>query len=543
MQCTFRWMGLAALSFCLGCGTSNPFSLVPDSTPADFGDLADPSFPTLRYSASSRVAGRTGPRHLDSSQEWIGSSSTTESEARLVDQDQDDGFVRLMQPTINGSDTRIAFATVPITIAAGGDNRVRYLNVAADFNRNGEFRRYPVGNRTQEEWIVVNLVVSIPAGKSDLVSSPYVLVDPRARDGMVCTRATLTTEPIEPSLFTSVGGWDGSGPAEGFLRGETEDHCPTFQRFAWQSRKTGFFTPPMIPELIIRRPPPQQPPVVIPPTQMPPFPQPQPKKFKIPPHPPRGEDPQDDKTPRQEAVFTDVLKRNDYIPRDQGVDVPRAKQGENECVPTSTANSVRYLLNKRKKDEPGAPTAGAESLTAEQLREFFKTAMGTTAADGTEINPASPTAPGFLAGKAAFSQQFRADTGSTGGGLETSYAENPSWQMICDCVSRGEDVEIEIGAYDPATGEEDRLGHMVQVIGCNRLASGELELVLNDPALEDEDSNNGMGTITVPVSNGAPLQSSDSMAQGGLEITHFPVPLENPRTLIIRRLFCEKLLP
>ena len=548
------------LAFISGCGNgsnSGPVgvpSQINDLTQAvqqvvgatDLGDLPDPGFPTRLISKSSRVPGRTGPRHADLSQEWLGRSptanTTREADALIPDGDFDDGFVRLLQPTIQNVDTRIAFATVPVTVAQGADTSLRYLNVAADFNGSGTFERYSVGQRTQEEWIVVNLLVSTPPGHTELTSSPFVVVDPGALLGQPCTRATLSTQPIDPALFESVGGWDGSGPAEGFLRGETEDHCVQPQRFVWQSRGTGWHPPDQPPELIIRRPPPKQP-GKTPPTAQPPFLEPDLRRHKIPPQNPQGSDPRDDQSPRQEGVITQGPSQNHYIPRDQGVDFGHAKQGENECVPTSTANSVRYLLNKRRHDNPSAPALALEDQSAEQLRDYFKQEMGTTAANGTDINPTASTQPGFLAGKAAFSTLYRQQAPSSGGGLETTSIESPSFKNICDCIKAGFDVEILIAAYDPDTGLPDTLGHMVQVVGCNQLPSGELELVLNDPALEDEDSNNGMGTVTVPVSNGAGLQSSDSVNLGGLDITHYPVPLEHPRILRIDHLFCEQLIP
>ncbi|MCE9626157.1 MAG: hypothetical protein K8R69_12030 [Deltaproteobacteria bacterium] len=77
---------------------------------------------------------------------------------------------------------------------------------------------------------------------------------------------------------------------------------------------------------------------------------------------------------------------------------------------------------------------------------------------------------------------------------------------------------------------------------CNRMASGELELVINDSAVEAGESNNGLGSLTVPVTNGSPKQSGDSFGKGGLNIPHFPLPLDPPRVLRIEHLFCEKLI-
>lgn len=309
-----------------GCGNAQ------NQEAFDFGDLQDPSFPTLSNSTSSRVPGRVGPFHADITQEWIGfgisTTTTLEPEALTVNQDQDDGFVRLLQPVVGAQDSRVVLVTVPVTVAPDADGTLRYLNVAADFDRSESFERYAVGERFQEEWIVVNLAVSIPPGRTELVSSPYVIVDNGAYTGLVCTRATLTTVPIDPAIFVDQGGWDGSGPNGGFARGETEDHCPTVQEFEWHPQGTGVFIPPATPfpgELI----PIPKPPVIVPPNKRPPFiePDPNPKRKKLPPQDPPGEDPEEDKTPRQEAVFTEVLKRNNYIPRDQGVDVPPIKTG------------------------------------------------------------------------------------------------------------------------------------------------------------------------------------------------------------------------
>ncbi|MCE9626158.1 MAG: hypothetical protein K8R69_12035 [Deltaproteobacteria bacterium] len=347
--------------------------------------------------------------------------TTAEPDALVVDRDSDDGFIRFGQPMIDGQATRSAFVSVPVSIAANADFTLRFLNVAADINGDGKFQSYSAGDRTQDEWVVVNLPVSLPPGSSEVLSSPFIVVDIAKFSEGFCARATLTTEPIEPALFDGVGGWDGSGPEGGFLRGETEDHCVQAQTFPWQETGTGTFIPPPVTPLPVVKLPVPKDPKKTPPNKPPPFIEPELKRKKIPPQDPPGKNPEDDKPPRRDAIFTEVLKRNNYIPRDQGVKISTAKQGPNECVPTATANSLKYLLDKRRKDKPSAPTVPVESQSAEQWRDFFKEKMSTDPVDGTNINPTDPGDKGFLHGKAAFNALYQAQTMTTGSGLETTF--------------------------------------------------------------------------------------------------------------------------
>ena len=216
-------------------------------TIADYGDAPDPSFPTLYATTSTSIPGQTGPFHLDVTQEWIGtevtSTTTTESDALVVDQDDDDGPIVVMRAYTGGLPGPIGFVQVPVTIASGTQATVRYLNVAVDLNQDGVWAAYSYGGATlQEEWVAKNIALYFgPNETSILVHAPFVWLDPSiSMSTDVWVRATLTTTPLDPSLFGDGDpGWDGSGPNAGFARGETEDWLVTPIVLAFQPEPPG----------------------------------------------------------------------------------------------------------------------------------------------------------------------------------------------------------------------------------------------------------------------------------------------------------------
>jgi len=399
---------------------------------ADFGDLPDPGFPTLRNSQSS--PGFTGPYHLDVSHEWIGSSSTpnttVELDAKLVNRDEDDGYVTIQPLVANGARIGLAEVTIPITTDA--DKTVRYLNVAADLNEDGRFCAYYVGgDRTvvQREWIVQNLPI-VFVGRTEIVATRFELLDPFVLYEHPATRATLTTAPIRSALYGGVG-WDGSGPLGGFARGETEDYLPG----------EGIVSPLLFdPEvtLVLKDQPAPQPKPVTPPT---------------PPTPPSVD--LDRTVPVLPEVCLAGVKR--WAQNGCTTDIV---QGKNECVPTSVTDSVRFLLDKTGTAQKMSAALG---YTSDELDDWLLVNL----AREMETDPATGTSlAGLFQGEEWLNRYLEQGFGE--GVTTSSVIENPDFQALYEALRLGKDVKLSF-RWERA----GQIGyHMVTVVGVAEKCDG-----------------------------------------------------------------------
>jgi len=485
---------------------------------ADFGDLPDgvagAFFPTLKNSVNA-APGRTGPYHFDVNHEWIGvvpGGTTIEPDAQMVDMDMDDGAIDFTFSNIfeNAAFLQSGQVTVPVT--TDGDNAVRYLNIAADLNGDGRFQSYSTGASTQWEWLGCNIPVIHQNETKAIVARFYL-------DQQVATvpwvRVTLTTVPINPADF-GANGWDGSGPVGGFARGETEDYAPGAPATTYQWSSGGAHMPPPSVPVVPHGPgnPPQRP-------ANPPYQRPgaqAPVKFN-PPAQPAGPEPVPVTTepPRANQDIDVPVGRGDV---NAAPSMPDIKQGENECVPTATANSLRYLMDRNGTTPEGMNPAESDEFN-DQLRESLKTGMGTDPVNGTNIDPEHPENCGFMQGKEAANQLPGID-----GRLTTSPRSNPSFDEICNAVNAGKDVEIVLYSY-PAGQENpprDPMGHMVTVTGCVRHPDGTLELKFHDP--DDKDGLDAPGDTVYPPREHSIIvenEANDS-AEGGMRIKVHGVP-------------------
>ena len=190
----------------------------PDGTDAYYGIPGQ--YPTL-YSTTNSVLDRPGCHTLNVGEETLGHAVSAEQDAldpadpdadpNLVDADSDErAFVIL-----DGSDSRLAFT---VSVKRTAPDMHRYLNVLLDFNQDGIWRDATNG----PEWAVTNLTVTVAPGDSETVITPaFKWGANRVRMSPVWMRALLSRTTIDPNLFTSHGGWDGSGA---FSYGEVEDH-------------------------------------------------------------------------------------------------------------------------------------------------------------------------------------------------------------------------------------------------------------------------------------------------------------------------------
>ena len=210
---------------------------------ADYGDAPDDTlnpgnvfaypgvvahFPSVFDTTNSRVPGRKGAYNVGPFDAWLSwtsdvLSTTSETDAKLVDADEDDADPMLYIDTT----TNDGFIVVRVVVAPTAPDVDRYINVLIDQNRDGEWRNEP----NNPEWVGINQPVSVPPGEArNIIVGPIPL-----RSGFtlpVWTRISLTDEQIDPNDFDTYegedtffekNGWDGSAPSGGFLGGETED--------------------------------------------------------------------------------------------------------------------------------------------------------------------------------------------------------------------------------------------------------------------------------------------------------------------------------
>jgi len=201
----------------------------PAQTPADFGDAPDNTlntaieaypgvpgrFPTLLNTANAAVPGNKGVHHLGLNEEWLAepgappATTTSESDAKLVDLDEDDADVRIFC-AVGACLLQVREAAVGAAAPAGP----RYVNALVDVDRNGRWQSaLPLGTWPREHVIVDKELTIAPGTERSVVSGLFIMNSTLPR----WVRVTLTRAPL------GAAGWDGSVPtAQAF--GETEDH-------------------------------------------------------------------------------------------------------------------------------------------------------------------------------------------------------------------------------------------------------------------------------------------------------------------------------
>ncbi len=391
---------------------------------ADFGDAPDPSYPSLRFTPSSRV-GMPGPYHMDISQEWFGppgmSTTTPEPDAMIPDADMDDGNPLLVRTIKHGTHSNWGFVRFDIATSPTTTAGFRYINVAADLNTDGIWATYLYdGVNEQPEWIVQNAEIYLPDRYFGRLGLPFWFPDlaADARPG-INLRMTLSTEPLDPALYGAMG-WDGSGLPAGFVRGETED----------------WMLPVMIEDV---------------------------SAFvdNLPSGLDKGAgDAQSANVPPSGSQAGATTPRG-Y----QRTGVPDNNQGTNECAPTSAANSLQWLAGQHGFTDrmPAGGTAG----TVGELKKDMAPGYTTGAYPG--IAPSN-----FLPGKNKFTQRHGLPIASTAGG---NMDGTGTFEFIEKQLQQGADVEMRI-QYQPAPSAG---GHWVTVVGFSVGADGKRKIHINDP--------------------------------------------------------------
>ncbi len=196
---------------------------------ADYGDAPDTqnayygvigSFPTYYNTTNSRV-GYPGAHTLNTGEETLGLTVSAEVDAsdpndpdlvpNLVDSDKDDS----LYVYINNQNAQLSF-TVKVSKNAPDVNR--YINVLIDFDQNGSWIKGSYG----EEWVIKNYEVNVKPGTTKTITTPqFSWGNKSTSPSPVWMRVSLTRKKVNETLFSTVGGWDGSGQ---FEYGEIEDH-------------------------------------------------------------------------------------------------------------------------------------------------------------------------------------------------------------------------------------------------------------------------------------------------------------------------------
>ncbi len=511
---------------------------------ADFGDLSDATFPT-RLNTSNGLNGRPGPYHFDTTHEWIGpikGTTTVEPDALDPDMDMDDGMVSA-RPVEIISQGISPVALVSVLVGTDADTEIRYLNVAADFNNDGKFQRYSVtGLGYQHEWIAVNLPV-LTSDSVTTVSTSFRLEDQTALLSYPCMRATLSTVPIDPSLFGD-NGWDGSGPIGGFERGETEDWCPTSPGITdpipvqynapipWtRTVKPAEDNPVPVPWPPYVSGPDNPPPAGDPPGFVPYVPVNQPEDV----FPPEGsgDAPGALAEPASATSISDAMKDSAHI---KGTVPANLQTGDADCAPTAAANSIQFLLSgstifEMIRSEGMTPYLGPRSAYPNEetylaeLHSTLKEIMTDAAGNGgmNDAGDGGTTVGGFVRGKKKASDAI---AGTTGVGIETSSNDNPTFDQLYEAIKAGKDVEIMIGFY---SGGSRTGGHYVVVTGVSRDQNGNLTITFVDPV------NHAQNEVTFKISNKAHTNNG-----GGLVVRDYPGAPPGQSTLI-ETIFSEKL--
>jgi len=196
---------------------------------ADYGDAPDTQnayygvsscFPTYYNTSNSRV-GYPGAHTLNVGEETLGLTVSAEVDANdpndpdlvpnLVDSDKDDN----VYVGINSQNAQLSFT---VKVSQNAPNVPRYINVLIDFDQNGSWMKGSYGS----EWPVKNFMINVTPGTTKTITTPVFLWGNKTiLSSPVWMRVSLTRTKVNETMFSSVGGWDGSGQ---FEYGEIEDH-------------------------------------------------------------------------------------------------------------------------------------------------------------------------------------------------------------------------------------------------------------------------------------------------------------------------------
>lgn len=204
-------------------------------------DASEAHFPTVFVDSEGRSV---GPLHLEPlAVAHLGETVTREDEA---DSGDDEDSVNNIDPAgdesdLDGGDDGVVF---PIAMPHGGWAHIDYIvnvvtpgtdlwvNVWCDFNRDGDWDDSTDTDPDMvcdagpvSEWAVQNqLLFDLPAGLNHLTAPAFLAWHPAKGPDEIWMRITLSEKPWRGGDNPEGLGNGGSGPAEGYDFGETEDY-------------------------------------------------------------------------------------------------------------------------------------------------------------------------------------------------------------------------------------------------------------------------------------------------------------------------------
>jgi hypothetical protein len=197
-------------------------------------------FPTV-YDDGSGV-GPYGPLHLNETPVAIlGKLVSGESEADTGPDEDSTNNLKPEQnsPNLDWADDSIGLPDVPLTLPDCGWIQFEYevtvidpsvdlwVNVWFDFNRDGDWDdmvECPDGSMIPE-WAVQNqFLFDLPEGLNKVMTPGFKSIHPDGVSDRIWMRITLAEQPWTGGSNPGQRGNAGSGPAEGYQIGETEDY-------------------------------------------------------------------------------------------------------------------------------------------------------------------------------------------------------------------------------------------------------------------------------------------------------------------------------
>jgi hypothetical protein len=325
-----------------------------------------------------------------------------------------------------------------------------------DLNQDGSFEAYETDAGTQEEWIVHNMGARILRDEANNFSVllPDTAIEER---GELTMRVVLSSDELN--------NWDGGLDAGGKSREYTiaeigaEDYAPLYSPDPTGVRSGGFPFD-ILGGSALAADAPDTPPV-------------------------GADEPLVDDGDEVSGADTDGSEGSGTAEGRSGAPasfnefhggVPDINQGTNECVPTSTANSLLWLANEYGFGDK-MPEGGGAAVIAELKNDFNWTA------NGVDVQQH------YLNGKRAFLSRHNIPivTHQVGGKFDTGIVAK-----IAEELEKGQDVEIdmEYGRY-AADGSYRRVGgHMVTVVGAWTAGNNQY-LDIHDPV------STGPGTLDI----------------------------------------------
>lgn len=368
-------------------------------------------------------------------------------QASHIDQTLISKEIIVRRASVDDKKTENAYVSIPYT---RDSEQYTFVNVAIDFNLDGKFASYKIENKTQEEWVSRNMPARVLAQEGN--SFGFALVDLTAEERHDFPLVALLTK-------NQLTAWDDSESKGSVMQKinvttiEPDEVRPRFKPDPTGLRDGGFPHNPFVPNFAraLEKSPPDRPPL---------------------------------------DVLGERVGATEYVPLDIPItideteapslevptvtapfnefhaDVPDFTQGENECVPTSTANSLRWLAQEN--DFEGRLPNSDFQIIEELKRDFLWTSGGVY------------TDQDFLPGKQAFISRYNLP-------LETHQIGRGAFDpnivaFIAEELRKGQDIEIvmEYGSYDARGRYSREGGHMVTVVDAYT-ELGDLFLDFHDP--------------------------------------------------------------